>query len=102
MQYFCGEAFFQHRTPCDPSDLVHFRKRIGPKGVEKILEQSILVISKKMIQEAELLLIQLPKKKYYVSNRHNQLTGKRAKVAIADRSYQTKQIGDTQVITPKP
>ncbi len=28
-QYFCGEALFQHRLPCDPSDLVHFRKRIG-------------------------------------------------------------------------
>ncbi|MGD9994841.1 MAG: transposase, partial [Salinivirgaceae bacterium] len=25
MQYFCGEAHFQHKFPCDPSDLVHFR-----------------------------------------------------------------------------
>ena len=24
-QYFCGEEHFQHRPPCDPSDLVHFR-----------------------------------------------------------------------------
>ncbi len=46
MQYFCGEAFFQHRVPCAPSDLVHFRKRIGPKDVEKILEQSILLFEK--------------------------------------------------------
>lgn len=29
MQYFCGEAHFKHRFPCDPSDFVHFRKRIG-------------------------------------------------------------------------
>jgi len=29
MQYFCGEVFFQHELPCDPSDFVHFRKRIG-------------------------------------------------------------------------
>ena len=28
MQYFCGETIFQHRFPCDPSDFVHFRKRI--------------------------------------------------------------------------
>ncbi len=56
MQYFCGKAFFQHRTPCDPSDLVHFRKHIGPKGVEKILKQSILLFQKKMIQEAEIIV----------------------------------------------
>lgn len=42
-QYFCGEAYFQHKGPCDPSDLVHFRKRIAEKGIEKILQQSILI-----------------------------------------------------------
>ena len=36
MQYFCGEAQFQHKFPCDPSDFVHFRKRIGKKGIEMI------------------------------------------------------------------
>ena len=36
MLYFCGEAHFQWIQPCDPSDLVHFRKRIGEKGIEKI------------------------------------------------------------------
>jgi transposase, IS5 family len=41
MQYFCGEAHFQHDFPCDPSDFVHFRKRIGEKGVEKIFAHSI-------------------------------------------------------------
>ncbi len=56
MQYFYGDAFFQHHTPCDLSDLVHFRKRIGHKGVEKILEQSILLFEKKMIQEAEIIV----------------------------------------------
>lgn len=25
-QYFCGEQFFRHDQPCDPSELVHFRK----------------------------------------------------------------------------
>ena len=37
MQYFCCEAFFQHKFPFDPSDFVHFRKRIGEQGTEKIL-----------------------------------------------------------------
>ena len=40
-QYFCGEAEFQWQYPCDPSDLVHFRKRIGEKGVEKIFAVSV-------------------------------------------------------------
>jgi len=40
-QYFSGEAEFQWELPCDPSDLVHFRNRIGQKGVEKIFEVSV-------------------------------------------------------------
>ena len=36
MQYFCGEACFQHKFPCDPTDFVHFKKRIGSEGVEII------------------------------------------------------------------
>ena len=46
MQYFCGEAHFQWKQPCDPSDLVHFRKRIGEKGIEKIFSQSIQIHGK--------------------------------------------------------
>ena len=42
-QYFCGEAHFQWQYPCDPSDLVHFRKRIKEEGIEKIFQQSILI-----------------------------------------------------------
>ncbi len=40
-QYFCGEAEFQQRFPCDSSDLVNFRKRIGEEGVELIFKMSI-------------------------------------------------------------
>ena len=42
-QYFCGESEFQWEVPCDPSDLVHFRNRIGGDGMEKILEVSIKI-----------------------------------------------------------
>lgn len=42
-QHFCGEVVFQWKFPCDPSDLVHFRHRIGVEGVEKILAVSILL-----------------------------------------------------------
>jgi IS5 family transposase len=50
-QYFCGEAVFQWKFPCDPSDLVHFRKRIGESGVEKILAMSILIHGEKVLNE---------------------------------------------------
>lgn len=41
MQYFCGYAKFEHSFPCDPSDFVHFRKRIGEEGIEKIFAHSV-------------------------------------------------------------
>lgn len=41
MQYFSGQAYFQHQFPFDPSDFVHFRKRIGEEGFEKIFKHSV-------------------------------------------------------------
>jgi transposase, IS5 family len=46
MQYFCGMAHFEHRFPCDPSDFVHFRKRIGESGMEKIFQHSVAIHGK--------------------------------------------------------
>ncbi len=40
-QFFSGEVAFQWKAPWDPSDLVHFRNRIGQKGIEKIFEVSV-------------------------------------------------------------
>lgn len=42
-QYFCGMHEFVPSFPCDASELVHFRKRIGEKGIELILAESIRV-----------------------------------------------------------
>lgn len=36
-------AHFEHKFPCDPSDFVYFRKRIGEAGVEKIFAYSVLI-----------------------------------------------------------
>ena len=41
MQYFCRRVFFEHQFPCDPSNFVHFRKRIGEKGIERIFAYSV-------------------------------------------------------------
>jgi len=40
-QYFSGFEVQQWGAPCAASDLVHFRKRIGEEGVEKIFRHSI-------------------------------------------------------------
>ena len=45
-QYFCGEQEFQPRVPCEASELVHFRHRIGKEGVELILKESIRINGK--------------------------------------------------------
>ena len=45
-QYFCGETSFVCGVPCEASELVHFRRRIGEKGIELILQESIRVNGK--------------------------------------------------------
>ena len=40
-QHFCGETFFQHRLPIDPSSMTRWRQRIGEEGVEWMLTQTI-------------------------------------------------------------
>ena len=42
-QYFCGGLEFMPKQPCDASELVHFRNRIGEEGMELILAESIRV-----------------------------------------------------------
>ncbi len=40
-QVFCGMTEFQWSLPCDPTDLVYFRKRIGQDGAHLIFETSV-------------------------------------------------------------
>ncbi len=42
-QYFCGMQEFTPCAPCASSELVHFRNRIGEKGIELIFQESIRV-----------------------------------------------------------
>ena len=42
-QYFCGEEYFQHRLPIDPSLMTRFRHRIGEAGCEWLLQLTIAV-----------------------------------------------------------
>lgn len=54
-QYFCGMAEFQWSVPCDPSDLVYFRKRIGEAGVQRILKVTAQLHGNKA-QETEVVV----------------------------------------------
>ena len=45
-QYFCGMTEYQPVLPCDPTDLVYFRKRIGTEGVEQIFAMSVALHGK--------------------------------------------------------
>ena len=45
-QYFSGEKSYACGMPCEPTDLVHFRNRIGPNGIELILKESIRINGK--------------------------------------------------------
>jgi IS5 family transposase len=40
-QWFCGCEYFQHEQPCDPSSLTHWRKWLGPEGLERLLAATI-------------------------------------------------------------
>jgi IS5 family transposase len=55
-QYFCGGVFFEHKFPCDPSDFVHFRKRIGEDGISKIFAESVKLHGEEIPQQAKFVL----------------------------------------------
>ena len=40
-QHFCGEIYFQHQAPIDPSSMTRWRQRIGETGVERLLKETI-------------------------------------------------------------
>lgn len=39
-QYFCGENLYVEKMPCDPSDVAHFRRRLGRRKVLRLTELS--------------------------------------------------------------
>ena len=50
-QYFSGFTTFQWNFPIEPTDLVHFRKRIGEEGLEKIFKLSIDLHGKSSLEK---------------------------------------------------
>ncbi len=51
-QAFCGLTEFSQALPCHSTELVHFRKRIGTEGFEKIFAMSVLLHGKAALEKA--------------------------------------------------
>nr|WP_255333850.1 IS5 family transposase [Thiomonas sp. FB-Cd] len=53
-QFFSGQAYFEHRQPCDATTLIKFRKLLGEDGVEELLAQTLNVaVDLKLIKPQE-------------------------------------------------
>ena len=40
-QHFCGNRYFEHALPCNPSSLSRWRKRLDKKCLERLLRETI-------------------------------------------------------------
>lgn len=52
-QYFCGNEYFEHEFPCHSTSIVRWRKRIGVKGAEKMLFETIEMAKRGKIVSGE-------------------------------------------------
>ena len=51
-QAFCGMQEFQRKLPCHSTELVHFRKRIGFDGVDRIFQMSVDLHGQAALEDA--------------------------------------------------
>ena len=51
-QAFCGQTEFSLACPCDSTELVYFRKRIGEKGVNHLFQVSVALHGKTALEDA--------------------------------------------------
>jgi hypothetical protein len=61
-EYFCREKKMRWGLPCDPSELTHFRNRIGTEGAERILAFTIDLHGEKAKKRRSLLIPQSRKR----------------------------------------
>ena len=50
-QYFCGQEYFVHEVPLNPSTLSRWRNKLGIDKVEKLLEETINVAKRELLLE---------------------------------------------------
>ena len=51
-QVFCGLTEFSNKPPCDSTELVKFRHRIGKEGFEKIFQVSVQLHGKQALEDS--------------------------------------------------
>jgi len=50
-QVFCGLTEFSRKLPCDSTELVKFRQRIGKHGIERIFKMSVALHGKQALED---------------------------------------------------
>lgn len=57
-QYFCGEEYFRHTVPIDPSQMTRFRDRLGAEGCEYMLGLTVRTgLATKTVSSASLSVV---------------------------------------------
>lgn len=57
-QYFCGEEYFRHEMPVNPSQMTRFRARMGEEGCEFMLGLTVMTgINTKTVSEASVAIV---------------------------------------------
>ena len=68
-QYFCGYPTYTPAMPCNATELVHFRNRIGVAGFELIFKMSVMLHGKKANENT--VLIDTPVEKGKTGKKHH-------------------------------
>jgi transposase, IS5 family len=54
-QFFCGREYFEHELPCHPTSLVKWRRRLGAKGMEQLLTETLSTAKReRALKESEI------------------------------------------------
>ena len=57
-QYFCGMEFFEHKLPLNSSSMTRWRKRVGSRGFETLLQETLkTALSLKYLKRRDMLKV---------------------------------------------
>lgn len=57
-QYFCGMEFFEHKLPLNSSSMTRWRKRVGSRGFETLLKETLeTAISMNCLKQKDMLKV---------------------------------------------
>ena len=66
--YFCDYSAYIANVPCNATELVHFRKRIGAEGFNLIFKMSVALHGKKAQESAVLIRHHCSREKHRLSH----------------------------------